>query len=175
MPRAAVDEILYMMDEGFDPIPPPNPDDCQSLMPNLAHVSDEMWRAVPAGASRSIFGIVIHIGSCKHLVANHMFGDRSLRWDSKLANPWPNSVPHMREVVQWMRAGHRLLRQHVDALEDSDLAVERMTGAGEAYPTRWLLSTAIQHDLYHAGEINHIRSLLAGDDRWAHEREFAKT
>jgi hypothetical protein len=24
----------------------------------------------------------------------------------------------------------------------------------------------ITHDSYHAGEINHIRSLLDGDDRW---------
>jgi hypothetical protein len=29
----------------------------------------------------------------------------------------------------------------------------------------------MQHDLYHAGEINHIRSLLSGDDRWLFERE----
>jgi hypothetical protein len=24
----------------------------------------------------------------------------------------------------------------------------------------------LQHDLYHAGEINHLRSQLMGDDRW---------
>jgi hypothetical protein len=24
----------------------------------------------------------------------------------------------------------------------------------------------ITHDAYHAGEINHLRSLLGGDDRW---------
>ena len=24
----------------------------------------------------------------------------------------------------------------------------------------------ITHDAYHAGEINHLRSLLSGDDRW---------
>jgi len=29
------------------------------------------------------------------------------------------------------------------------------------------LSMLLQHDTYHAGEINRIRSLLAGEDRWA--------
>jgi DinB superfamily len=171
--RAAVDEILYMLDEAFDPLSPPNPDDCQSLMPNLARVTEDMWRAAPAGGERSIFGIVIHIGACKYLGANHMFGDRSLTWDSKLANPWPDSEPHKGEVIAWLRAGHRRFRHHVEALEDGDLGADRMTQGGQAYPTRWLLSASIQHDLYHAGEINHIRSLLAGDDRWAHERELA--
>lgn len=27
----------------------------------------------------------------------------------------------------------------------------------------------IQHDLYHVGEINHLRSLRQGTDRWAYE------
>jgi hypothetical protein len=39
--------------------------------------------------------------------------------------------------------------------------------------TRWIISVMIQHDLYHAGEINHVRSLLSGDDRWLFEREEA--
>jgi hypothetical protein len=26
----------------------------------------------------------------------------------------------------------------------------------------------ITHDAYHAGEVNHLRSLLHGDDRWRH-------
>jgi hypothetical protein len=28
----------------------------------------------------------------------------------------------------------------------------------------------ITHDAYHAGEVNHIRSLFSGDDRWMFER-----
>jgi len=33
--------------------------------------------------------------------------------------------------------------------------------------TRWLIAVTIEHDLYHAGEINHLRALKHGDDRWA--------
>ena len=32
--------------------------------------------------------------------------------------------------------------------------------------TRWLISTIAQHDVYHAGEVNHIRSILASNDGW---------
>ena len=30
--------------------------------------------------------------------------------------------------------------------------------------TRWIISVMITHDLYHAGEINHIRCLSQRDD-----------
>ena len=32
--------------------------------------------------------------------------------------------------------------------------------------TRWLISAMIEHDLYHSGEINHVRALLQGNDAW---------
>ena len=46
-----------------------------------------------------------------------------------------------------------------------------MTNWGEMKETRWIITVMIQHDLYHAGEINHIRSLRQQSDRWAHEAE----
>jgi hypothetical protein len=47
----------------------------------------------------------------------------------------------------------------------------RMTNWGEPNPTRWIVMVMIQHDLYHASEINHLGSLYRGDDRWEHERD----
>lgn len=41
-----------------------------------------------------------------------------------------------------------------------------MTNWGEMRPTRWILAAIIGHDFYHAGEINHLRSMLGTDDRW---------
>jgi hypothetical protein len=32
-----------------------------------------------------------------------------------------------------------------------------------------MLIIMIAHDLYHAGEINHLRALLNGTDRWPYE------
>ena len=42
----------------------------------------------------------------------------------------------------------------------------RKANWGSEYETRWLMATIIEHDLYHAGEINHIRALAQGDDAW---------
>ena len=47
----------------------------------------------------------------------------------------------------------------------------RRTNWGELMETRWIIAVMIQHDLYHAGEINHLRSLRQRTDRWEHERE----
>jgi uncharacterized damage-inducible protein DinB len=173
MSGPAVEATLYMLDEAFEPLDAEHFQRSQSLLPNLAAVSEDAWCAVPSGASRSIRDIVMHVGACKYVYDNYAFGDGTLTWESKLANPWPGSEPHMSEVLDWVRAGHRRLRHHIEALDDEGLAVERKANWGKSYPTRWLVNVVIQHDLYHAGEINHIRSLFAGDDRWAHERELA--
>jgi hypothetical protein len=44
-----------------------------------------------------------------------------------------------------------------------------MTNWGEQKETRWIITAMIQHDLYHAGEINHLRSLHRQTDRWAYD------
>lgn len=171
MSGSAVDAMLYMLDEAFDP-PNARPSN-QSLLPNLGAVSDEVWCTVPPGGSRSIKEVALHVGSCKYVYDNYAFGDASLTWQSKLVSPWPDSDPHPAEVIDWIRAGHRRFRHHVAELVDSDLDIPRKANWGIEYPTRWLINVIVQHDLYHAGEINHIRSLLTGDDRWAHDRELS--
>ena len=54
---------------------------------------------------------------------------------------------------------------------DAELLRRRKTNWGELAETRWIVSVMIEHDLYHAGEINHIRALRQLDDRWAGEAE----
>lgn len=60
------------------------------------------------------------------------------------------------------------------ALDDGELLRPRRTNWGELKETRWIIGVMIAHDLYHAGEINHLRSLRQGDDRWEHERSEHK-
>jgi hypothetical protein len=54
----------------------------------------------------------------------------------------------------------------VATLDDEDLGAKRSASWGELKETRWLISVLIQHDTYHAGEINHARSLLTANDKW---------
>jgi hypothetical protein len=51
--------------------------------------------------------------------------------------------------------------------DDAELDRERRLSWGAMRATRGIVLTMIEHDLYHSGEVNHIRSLLQGEDRWA--------
>jgi hypothetical protein len=73
------------------------------------------------------------------------------------------------ELMDWLREGHRRLRDSIVALPgDGELLRERRTNWGDMAETRWLIKTTIEHDLYHAGEINHMRALRQENDRWAY-------
>jgi hypothetical protein len=59
-----------------------------------------------------------------------------------------------------------LLANLATVTDDGELGRPRPTNWGEERETRWIVAAMVTHDAYHAGEINHIRSLLQGDDRW---------
>ena len=54
----------------------------------------------------------------------------------------------------------------LEASNESQAAEPRLTNWGEMRPTRWIVAAMITHEGYHAGEINHLRSILGTDDRW---------
>ena len=83
----------------------------------------------------------------------------------------PDLTATRTRAIQFLRESQERLRTSIAALgEDSELLKPRKTNWGEMKETRWIIAQLIEHDHYHAGEINHIRSLRSGDDRWAHER-----
>jgi hypothetical protein len=70
-----------------------------------------------------------------------------------------------------MRQGQERLRHSIARLDDAELLRPRKTNWGEQKETRWIIAVMIEHDLYHAGEINHLRSLRQHTDRWQYEAE----
>lgn len=161
MGKAAVELMLFLMDEAFAT----NRE--HSLLANLRTVKDDEWRWTPADGGRSIFEIVQHVGECKYAYDNHAFGDRSMRWIEADSIPSisPDDTPA--DIIDWLTNGQDLLREHVAALDDDELLKPRMANWGQEHETRWLLSVLIEHDLYHSGEINHVRALIQGNDTWA--------
>jgi hypothetical protein len=167
--RAAIEAMLYLMDEAFRGAGIEETNESQALLPNLATVDPSAWRAVPAGASRSIESIALHVGMCKVMYEDYAFGDGTLVWDEPAVQPWPEGAAPMGEAVRWLERVHDRLVSRVAALaDDSELDRPRLANWGELRPTRWLISTLVTHDAYHAGEINHLRSFLGPDDRWRH-------
>ena len=161
-----VDLLIYLMNDAFAGTGIEESNEAQSLLANLATVDEAMWATVPAGASRSIESIARHVGSCKLMYDEYAFGSGKLAFESPEVEPWPVGKGPKPAVEAWLREMHARLVGHVAELSDSDLTGFRPANWGEMRETRWLLNTLLQHDLYHAGEINHIRSLLDGDDRW---------
>lgn len=167
MGRGGIDAFLYLLDEAFRGRGIAESDESQALLRNLATVSERAWTALPGGAVRSVASIALHVGSCKLMYVDYAFGAGTLEWGTPDVEPWPEDAVPPGEVVPWLELAHGRLVDGVSALrDDEELDRLRMTNWGERRPTRWIIASMVTHDAYHAGEINHIRSLLDGDDRW---------
>jgi hypothetical protein len=74
---------------------------------------------------------------------------------------------HAKNLMSWLMEGHHKWLASIHALRDDfELDHERLTNGADLLPTRSIICIMIGHDFYHAGEINHIRALLQGTDRW---------
>jgi uncharacterized damage-inducible protein DinB len=167
--RGGIEAMLGLLDEAFRGGGIEESDESQALLTNLATVPETAWRALPAGAARSIESIALHVGSCKVMYDDYAFGGGSLEWGTPAVEPWAEGDAPRDEVVTWLEGAQQRLCTHVAALaDDSELDRPRQTNWGELRPTRWIVAAMITHDAYHAGEINHLRSLLGEDDRWRH-------
>jgi uncharacterized damage-inducible protein DinB len=165
--RGGIEAYLHLLDEAFRGRGIEASDESQALLPNLATVPEDAFRALPSGAVRSIASIGLHVGACKIMYTDYAFGSASLRFATPEVEPWPEDAVGPAELVQWLETCQAGLVDAVVALpDDEELDRPRMTNWGEERPTRWIIASMITHDAYHAGEINHVRSLLDGDDRW---------
>ncbi len=156
MGHERIDQLVWLLDQAFEG------DAEHSLLANLRHI-EGLWGVTLPDGERSIAAIVWHVGTGKYVYENHAFGDRSFEWDVTLAR-----APRARdEAVEWVRRGHQYLRASIQELDDDrELLAPRMTNSGEPMETRQIIKIMIQHDTYHAGEINHLRAMLQGNDHW---------
>jgi hypothetical protein len=134
-----------------------------SLIGNLKPVTPDDWLWVPPGGRRSIRDIVDHIGGGKRIYQIHAFGEANVHWDDPSLQGG-DALTTIPTAIEWLREGHERLRQSIAALDDDELLRPRPNFRGALKETRWLIATTIEHDLYHAGEINHIRCLHQQDD-----------
>lgn len=156
MSRGGLDTLLWLLDEAFERSD-------HSLLRNLESIRDEHFNVAPEGATRTAAAILGHVGGSKYMYVNFGFGDQSFEYGKGDVVP-----PHGREaLIEWLREGHRRVLAAYEALGD-DLQLERVRQTpwrGEI-ATRDIARVLIEHDLYHAGELNHLRAILDGSDRW---------
>lgn len=161
----AVIALAWLIDEAYQGDPE------QSLLGSLRGLREEDWDAVPAGGGRSVADILEHVGWSKWMYEDYAFGTASLRGDlPPMAPPVGMRARPREELLAWLGEGQRRWLASVHALAtDAELDRARLTNWGERLPTRAIIRIMIGHDFYHAGEINHIRALLQGNDRWPYE------
>ncbi len=160
MSRQRLDELIRLMDRAFS-------GNEHSLLDNIATVHVDSWNTLPQGGKRSIREMTFHVGLFKYMYANHGFKGADLDYSDPPAKPPPERLTSPTTAAQWLREAHAYLMQCVrDLANDSELEVPRKAHWGEYVPTNHLIVTMLEHDLYHAGEINHTRALLQDDDAW---------
>jgi uncharacterized damage-inducible protein DinB len=164
--RGGIDALLYLMEEAFRGVGLEESNESQALLTNLASVAPEHWQAKLPSVERTIEDIASHVAACKAMYDDYAFGSGSLEWGTPEAEPFA-AGGRPEEITAWLEQVHARLAGHVAQLaDDAALDEPRPTNWGEMRPTRWIVAAMITHDAYHAGEINHLRSLLDGDDRW---------
>lgn len=166
MGRTGIEQLLYMMDWAFEGDPERPDQSWHAVLVNLASSPRDQWEWKPEGAARTIARLVLELGYCKYVYDSHCFGDGSMDWAVSGSVPLPKGGSAA-DMVDYLRGAHAALRGHVAALEDDAQLLEPRPGPFRDrgnYPVRWLVNNMIQHDLYHAGEINHLRALRQGND-----------
>lgn len=163
--RIALETLIWLIEDAFDGDP------SHSLIANLKDLREENWTARPAGSSRSIADILEHVGWSKWMYEDYAFGSASMRGDQPPLIPAGGARSRPREeLLAWLKEGHQRWLGSVRALtDDTELDRERLTNWGEKLSTRTIIRIMIAHDLYHAGEINHLRALIQSTDRWPYE------
>jgi uncharacterized damage-inducible protein DinB len=169
--RGGIEAMLYLLEEAFRGAGIEESNESQALLTNLRTVPDDAWHALPVGASRSIAAIAIHVGACLVMYGDYAFGAGTLRFGTPEVEPWSDDEAEMADVLPWLETVHDRFVERVASLaDDAELDAPRLTNWGEQRPTRWIVAAMITHEAYHAGEINHLRSLLGPDDRWCFQQ-----
>lgn len=121
-----------------------------SVLEALAGIDARLAAHAPASGAHSIGEIVLHMAVWKRVVADRIGGRRN---DPSPAEDWrplrPATAARWQKAIAELRASHRALESAVRKLKDADLDVKPL-----GFSTRYvLIHGAIQHDLYHAGQI----------------------
>jgi hypothetical protein len=112
--RGAIEALLDLLDEAFRGRGIEASNESQALLTNLATVTDEQQRALPARATRTIEAIGLHAGACKVMYDDYAFGSGTLRFGTPAVEPWGPDGPAPRdELVGWLEDAHARFREHV--------------------------------------------------------------
>jgi hypothetical protein len=141
---------------------------------NLSNVTiDEVLSA--AGGFRSIVGILKHAAGWCHVYHSYAFEEQPKHWRSQ---DWPRGLRDTIEPTQayfdelraWLDAAHGKWVASLSALADEAFDEPRPLHIGMKLPLFDIVLMISGHTTYHAGEINHLLSVVRGE-AWEYTEE----
>ena len=155
MGRAVLDHLVWQLDQCFEEKSE------HSLMANLSSVTSDDLDVLPPSAGRTMRDLIIHCASVKRMHTSHAFEDGATTWWTVWDGEGALEEADFEALMAWLRRAHAKAQAAVHALSsDEELLAERRTHWGEMRATRLIIDAILIHDIYHAGEINHLRGLL---------------
>lgn len=112
----------------------------------------------------SILEIAFHAAGDKHMLHNVAFGDGSLTWD-RLKERFEQDGGSLAAVLNLADTGHQQLLSTLHSLTDDALAQKVPYYHGRRLPAEEIFLLAVEHDIYHAGQIWYVRCLVEGSTR----------
>jgi uncharacterized damage-inducible protein DinB len=137
----------------------------ETLQESLAGLTEEVaWALVDLQPDEylhtegSILSQIAHVANGKIIYGSVGFRNTEIRWrelSPKIDAIWPN----LDAVLEWMNESHAYWMNSWADVDDLD--AERPRFDGSLVPGWKLIATVINHDAYHAGQIQLQRSILA--------------
>lgn len=120
---------------------------------------DAAWRIAPR--RHNIHELIVHCAYWKYVVTRRLRGEKRGSFPLKGSNWFPRERADeaaLRDDLRLLEECHRRLRATVAGLDSR--ALQRP--AADSRPAHWLVSGIIAHDLYHAGQIQLLKRMMAG-------------
>ena len=101
---------------------------------------------------------IVHLATCKVMYHEWAYGPARLTFPELI-------TPHTAaSAIDDLEKGHKLLRDELARLTDSQMDEPLKTNWGELWPAWRVFWTMADHDAFHGGAIGHLRDMY----RWTH-------
>ncbi len=139
-----------------------------TLRQNAEHLGLDEALFVPQCGYRSVLGTLKHAAAWSHVYHSFAFDALPQKW-SQL--DWPYGVrdtvvksqTYVDDVIAWMDAAHHKWQASLQGVTEEQLVELHALHWGESAPLFDIITRIAGHHLYHAGEINQLRSIYKGE------------
>jgi uncharacterized damage-inducible protein DinB len=132
-----------------------------SVLEILENVTASQAAARPIAGAHSIWELVLHIGAWDDACRRRLHGDRAELPDEE---DWPpvgeTSDEAWDKTLATLRESQQNLSEAIAAVDEARLDEPILQGMGSVYAT---LHGAVQHKLYHAGQIAILKKASTGE------------